>query len=64
MCVSITKRRPPFVIPFIILPAQGRNLSINYWFELHEDKADGQVLVDDLMERAAKEARMHGIRVS
>ena len=42
----------------------GRNLSINYWFELHADKADEAVLMQGIMSKAAREAREHGLHVS
>jgi len=44
--------------------SEGTNLSVNYWFELHADKADPGVLMDGLVAKAARDAREQGIRVT
>ena len=35
--------------------SEGRNLSVNYWFALHESKAGARVEVDGIVARAARE---------
>lgn len=40
--------------------SEGRNLSVNYWFALHESKADARVEVDGIVARAAREAAALG----
>jgi hypothetical protein len=42
----------------------GLNLSVNYWFELHSDKADASVLMEGMLAKAARDVRQHGIRLT